>query len=122
MAKTGLTGGKVPRVTRARKGAFDAAKQEAFLAELAATCNVSLAAERAGVTTGCVYEHKARDAAFRARWADALAEAYRNLELMTSRWWVREEPPSPCPRAARRSMRKREPPSPLLSTGWPRMV
>lgn len=82
MAGRTLTGGKVPRVTRARKGAFDAAKQDAFLTELAATCNVSLAAARAGVTTGCVYEHKARDAAFRARWADALAEAYRNLELM----------------------------------------
>ena len=82
MAKTELAGGKVPRLRRARKSAFDAAKQAAFLRELAATCNVTLAAERAGAAIGTVYDHKAKDAAFRAAWAEALAEAYRNLELM----------------------------------------
>lgn len=81
MAKTELTGGKVPRMRRAGGRAFDAAKQARFLAELAATCNVSLAAERAGISSACIYAHRARDAGFRAAWADALADAYRNLEL-----------------------------------------
>jgi hypothetical protein len=82
MEKTELAGGKVPRVTQARKNAFDRAKQARFLAELAATCNVSLAAKRAGVSVGTVYDRKAKDAAFRAGWGTALGEAYRKLELM----------------------------------------
>ncbi len=82
MSKTQLAGGKVPRVVSARASAFDAKKQAVFLAELAATCNVTLAAERAKVALGTVYKHRQANAAFRARWAEALKQAYHNLELM----------------------------------------
>ena len=82
MPSTQLAGGKVPRVVKARAGAFDAKKQARFFAALAATCNVSLAARRARVSSDTVYEHMRKNAAFRARWAEALGEAFRNLELM----------------------------------------
>ena len=82
MATTRLAGGKQPRVVRTRADSFDAKRQARFLAELAATCNVSLAAKRARVASTTVYTHKARDASFRARWAQAIGSAYQNLELM----------------------------------------
>jgi hypothetical protein len=82
MATTQLTGGRRPRVVRARASAFDPKKQERFLGGLAATCNVTLAAKRARVAVATVYKHRLQDASFRARWADALGQAYQNLELM----------------------------------------
>ena len=82
MASTQLTGGKRPRVVKARPNVFDAKKQDRFFAELAATCNVRLSAKAARVGVATVYKHKAQDAAFRARWAEAIGGAYHNLELM----------------------------------------
>ncbi|NNM76663.1 hypothetical protein HJG53_07090 [Sphingomonas sp. ID1715] len=82
MPNTQLIGGKRPRVAQARGNSFDAGKQERFFAELAATCNVRLSARRARVAVATVYKHKAQDAAFRARWAEAIGGAYHNLELM----------------------------------------
>lgn len=79
---TRLTGGARPQVKRAGTRAFDTSRQERFLIELAATCNVTLAARRARVASATVYKHKAQCAAFRARWAEALQAAYQNLELM----------------------------------------
>jgi hypothetical protein len=82
MRSTQLAGGKVPRVVSARANAFDRTKQERFLAELAATCNITLAAKRAKVSTSTVDRHRKSNAAFRAGWAEAIRQAYRNLELM----------------------------------------
>ncbi|HEV2568687.1 hypothetical protein [Sphingomonas sp.] len=82
MAGTTLIGGKQPRVAAARASAFCAKKQDRFFAELAATCNVTLSCRRARVASATVYKHKASDAAFRARWAEAIGAAYQNLELM----------------------------------------
>ena len=78
-----LTGGKVPRLRKPGRRAFTKAKQARFLTALAATCNVSAACRRARVSDTCVYEHRRKDAAFRAGWAEAVREAYGRLELMT---------------------------------------
>jgi hypothetical protein len=82
MARTTLAGGKKPQVKCASARNFDDAKQARFFAELAATCNVTLAAGRARVAVGTVYKHRAQDASFRARWAEAISGAYQNLEMM----------------------------------------
>jgi hypothetical protein len=77
-----LRGGKKPQLILRRRGRFTKAKQDRFFATLAATCNVSAACRRARVSLDTVYEHRKKSAAFRARWAAAVAEAYAKLELM----------------------------------------
>ena len=57
------------------------ARKATFLDHLAATCNVSAAAEAAGVLTGSVYQLRRRDAGFRAGWGEALQAGYEMLEL-----------------------------------------
>jgi hypothetical protein len=52
-----------------------------FLAELAATSNVSAAARKAKVATSTVYELRRGDAGFNRAWQAALLEGYDNLEL-----------------------------------------
>jgi hypothetical protein len=79
---TRLTGGARPQVKRAGARAFCTKKQERFLAELAATCNVALSCRRAKVADSTVRRHRDSDAAFRARWVQAIGAAYQNLELM----------------------------------------
>jgi hypothetical protein len=49
---------------------------------LADTCNVTRAAEEAGVSTGGAYKRRRENAAFRAGWLDAIAIAYQRLELV----------------------------------------
>lgn len=81
MSESIIAGGKKPQVRRATRASFTLKRQERFLAELAATCNVKRAAKRAGVSDNTVYRHRRQSAAFRAGWAEALKEAYANLEL-----------------------------------------
>ena len=76
-----LTGGKVKRLCKPRRKAFTKAKQERFLAALAATCNVAAACRAARVSDTCVYQRRKKDAAFRAGWAEAVRDAYGRLEL-----------------------------------------
>lgn len=57
-------------------------KKQRFLEKLAESCNVSMAAEHAGVYPSRAYELRSRDAAFRAGWALALKSGYAKLELM----------------------------------------
>lgn len=73
-----------PQLRRTPRGQprFTLAKQDIFFAELAATCNVAAACRKARIGTKCVYEHRRKSAAFRARWAEAVREAYARLELM----------------------------------------
>jgi hypothetical protein len=52
-----------------------------FLAELAATSNVSAAARKAGVSTGTVYEARRSHAGFYRQWQAALCEGYDLLEM-----------------------------------------
>lgn len=78
-----LTGTRGRRMTKPAKVHFTKDRQETFLAELAATCNVTASSAAAGVSTTCVYNHRRKNAAFRAGWAEAVREAYARLELMT---------------------------------------
>lgn len=57
-----------------------AARKNAFLAYLAATCNVRAAAVRAGIAFSAIYQWRLRNEAFRARWAEALLAGYQMLE------------------------------------------
>jgi hypothetical protein len=52
-----------------------------FLAELAATSNVSASARRAGVPNTLVYETRRTDPAFNRAWRLALCEGYDALEM-----------------------------------------
>ena len=56
------------------------AERDAFLATLAATCNVRASAARAGVSPDRLYRLRDRDARFRAGWAEALEAGYQLLE------------------------------------------
>jgi hypothetical protein len=76
------SGGR-PQLRKApRRARFTLAKQERFFAALTATCNVAAACRAARISTRCVYHHRIKSAAFRARWAVAIREAYVGLELM----------------------------------------
>jgi hypothetical protein len=55
--------------------------QEAFLAQLRETGNVSAAARAAGTCRSRCYEWRQRDRDFAAAWADALEEAADRLEM-----------------------------------------
>lgn len=52
-----------------------------FLAELAATSNVSAAARKAAVSTFLVYQTRRTNAEFNRLWQEALCEGYDHLEL-----------------------------------------
>lgn len=76
-----LVGGSKPKV-QLRQGGWTAAKQKAFLAALAATCNVAASVRTVKMSDTGVYKLRKRSAAFRAAWAEALSEGYARLELM----------------------------------------
>jgi hypothetical protein len=52
-----------------------------FLAELAATSNVSAAARKAGIGTGTAYEARRTNPEFNRAWQQALCEGYDHLEM-----------------------------------------
>jgi hypothetical protein len=80
--KLELRGGSRPRMTRAGRRSFTLARQERFLGALAATCNVAAACRSARVGRTTVDTHRRKNAAFRARWAEAVSDAYGRLELV----------------------------------------
>ena len=82
MAEYVLEGGARVRRVRPSYRSWTAAKQKAFLEALAASCNVKLAAKKAGVSTSMAYVRRNRDATFRAGWDQALATGYAQLEMM----------------------------------------
>ena len=53
---------------------------ENFLDHLAASCNVTHAAQEAGFSREAYYARRRRDPAFAERWQDALAQGYARLE------------------------------------------
>ena len=61
---------------------WTAERQARFLAELAATANVSASARAAGMSEASVYRLRRRSAAFCDAWAVALREGYDRLEMM----------------------------------------
>ena len=76
-----LTGGKTPQLHKAMKG-WTEAKTVCFLETLAESCNVTLAAETAGVSSTSVYRRRNQDATFRAAWGKAVATAVAAIEMM----------------------------------------
>lgn len=76
-----LAGDRVPQMQREPSRNWTKEKERDFLAALAETCNVTRAAERAGMTARSAYHRRARNAAFRAAWLDAVGTAYSRLEL-----------------------------------------
>jgi hypothetical protein len=77
-----IVGGGKSQVRKARKNGWTKAKEEKFFTALAETCNVTLAAEAAGMSLTSAYERRKKVAAFRAGWAEAIATAYQRLELV----------------------------------------
>lgn len=77
-----VTGRKVTgrKVTR-RRLVWTEARRELFLAELAASCNVTAACTAADVSSGSAYREREANGAFRAGWDRALTEGYERLEL-----------------------------------------
>lgn len=57
-------------------------KAEKFIAVLADSCNVSLAARAIRRSVGNVYLQRSKDAGFRAAWDQALSIGYARLEMM----------------------------------------
>lgn len=78
----GTCGGKRQLRQVRKSGGFTRTARRRFLEGLAATCNIQKAAGFAGVSPGCVYRHRARDAAFAEQWAAALAIGYDRLEAL----------------------------------------
>lgn len=79
-AKNGRT--QVIRVqSREGRGArWSDAAEEAFLAKLAATCNITAAAEAAGFSTTTLYKRRARWPGFASAWDAAIDQGYARLE------------------------------------------
>jgi hypothetical protein len=77
-----IVGGTSPKARKASKRDWTKAKEKAFISALAETCNVTAAAEAAGISVSGAYDHRRKVAAFRASWSDAIATAYQRLELV----------------------------------------
>lgn len=76
-------GGKsrILQVRKIRRGkGFTQAKRKRFLTVLAATCNVRLSAQAAGVNNGTIYSWRSADAAFAAQCRAAITAGYERLE------------------------------------------
>ena len=71
-----------PQLKKKAKRDWSKAKARAFLSVLGDTCNVSEACRRSKVPMTVVYRRRKMDAAFRAEWAETIADAYHKLELV----------------------------------------
>lgn len=72
--------GKAAPVTAAKRR-WSSARETLFFEELTATCNVSHAATRAGMTARAAYYRRKCSPAFAARWVEALEAGYAALEM-----------------------------------------
>jgi hypothetical protein len=77
-----LEGGKRVRKLRASYRSWTKAKEKAFLEALSASCNVKLAAKKAGVSTSGAYVRRTNNASFRTAWDAALSVGYSQLEMV----------------------------------------
>jgi phage terminase small subunit len=77
-----VAGGARPIVRKARRREWTRARETQFLTALSETCNVTVAAEAAGISLTAAYVRRKKVAAFRAGWAEAIAIAYQRLELV----------------------------------------
>jgi hypothetical protein len=70
-----------PQIRARHKRALTPKEIDHFLATLAETCNVSLAARETKRSARVFYDLKRRDAGFRAAWMEALREGYDRLDM-----------------------------------------
>ncbi|HEX8239052.1 MAG TPA: hypothetical protein VF574_04850 [Allosphingosinicella sp.] len=70
-----------PQIRAKHKRALTPTEIETFLAVLAETCNVSMAARETKRSARVFYDLRRRDPGFRAAWAEALREGYELLEM-----------------------------------------
>ena len=77
-----LQEGNQAKLRDATKRDWTKKKETNFLTMLAETCNVTLACGEAGVSISAAYARRKKNAAFRAAWGEAIAVAYRRVELM----------------------------------------
>ena len=64
-----------------RAGGWAMKAEDRFIETLAESANVTLSAAAAGVSPSAAYRRRGRDASFRARWGEALATGYAQLEM-----------------------------------------
>ena len=69
-----------PQKRKGRENEFTDERKRAFLDEFAATCNVTMAAEKLGLELSTIYRHRQADAAFRVAWTAAQEQGYAALE------------------------------------------
>ena len=77
-----LAAGAKPKLRKRSSRDWTKAKEQMFLTTLAETCNVTAAAETAGMSVSGAYQRRKKVAAFRAGWAEAIGVAYQRLELV----------------------------------------
>jgi hypothetical protein len=77
-----VRGGASPKQTARRASDWTPQMVEQFIAVLADSCNVTLAAKAIGRSSSNVYRQRERDATFRRQWAQAVAIGYSRLEMM----------------------------------------
>jgi hypothetical protein len=77
-----LVGAHGPQVIRSKGQRWSDEAEEKFLDQLAASCNVSAAAEAAGFTRYSTYKRRRRDPAFARRWQAAIEQGYARIEAM----------------------------------------
>ena len=77
-----LVAGSRPQKRKAAPRNWTRDKERQFLSVLADTCNVTRAAQDAGVSIGGAYRRRKENAAFRAGWLEAISVAYSRLELV----------------------------------------
>jgi len=74
------TQGGRPQIGKRIRGSWTPTKEDRFLLELSATCNVSAACRAVRMSVRSAYWRRAKDEAFRAAWAVAVEEGYAQLE------------------------------------------
>ena len=79
--KMTLVGPNKPQMQRESGRNWTKEKEREFLSVLTETCNVTRAAEAAGMSTRGAYKRRGRNATFRAAWLEAIGTAYQRLEL-----------------------------------------
>jgi len=77
MGDVAVPASKPTRATKAEEKRW----RTAFLAELAATSNVTASAKAAAVSTTRAYDARRKDAEFYRAWQEALCEGYEHLEM-----------------------------------------
>ena len=83
--RTVLQGGGTPKKKRAARNAWSARREKLFLETLTSSCNVTLAAEAARMSSTAVYRRRRTDATFRRAWGEAIAVGFAQLEMMLLR-------------------------------------